>query len=49
MIPPDGVKRKIRDEVIDGIPPDEGCEILDEEYSHHKWDDDENLNGNQSE
>ena len=49
MIPPDGVKRKILDEVIDGIPPDEGCEILDGEYSHHKWDDDENLNGNQSE
>ena len=49
MIPPDGAKRKLLDEVIDGMPPDEGCEVLDGEYTHDEWDDNENENANESE
>ena len=49
MTTPDGVKRKLLDEVIDGIPPEEGCEILDGEYTQDKWDDNENENANESE
>ena len=43
MIPPDGVKRKL-DGVVERVPPDKGCEVLDGELTH-EWDehDSENL------
>ena len=28
MIPPDGAKQKL-DGVVDSVPPDKGCEVLD--------------------
>ena len=33
MIPPDSVKVKL-DGVIDSVPPDKGCEVLDGELTH---------------
>ena len=33
MIPPDGVKQKL-DRVVDSVPPDKGCEVLDGEVTH---------------
>ena len=41
MISPDGVKRKLVDEVI---PPDEGCEVLDGVCTDEEWDDNESEN-----
>ena len=32
MIPPDGVERKL-DGVVDSVPPDKGCEVLDGEFA----------------
>ena len=49
IIPPDGVNRKLLDEVIDGIPPDEGCEITDGEYTNDEWNNDVYENANVSE
>ena len=37
MIPPDIVKRKL-DGVVDSVPPDKGCEVLDGELTHQQWD-----------
>ena len=34
MILPDGVRRKL-DGVIDSVPPDKGCDVLDGELSFH--------------
>ena len=48
IIPSDGVKRKLLDEVTGGFLPDEGSEILDGEYTDDEWDDDENENANES-
>ena len=33
MIPPDGFKREL-DGVIDSVPPDKGCEVLDGELTY---------------
>ena len=33
MIPPDSVERKL-DGVIDSVPPDKGCEVLDGELTY---------------
>ena len=33
MIPPDGVKRKL-DGVLDSVPPNMGCEVLDGKLTH---------------
>ena len=33
MIPPDGVKRKL-DRVVNSVPLDKGCEVLDGELTH---------------
>ena len=33
MIPPDGVKQKL-DGVVDSVPPDKGCEVLDGELTY---------------
>ena len=33
MIPPDIVKRKL-DGVVDSVPSDKGCEVLDGELTH---------------
>ena len=33
LIPPDGVKRKL-DGVVDSVPPDKGCEVLDGGLTH---------------
>ena len=33
MIPPDGIKR-ILDGVVESVPPDKGCEVLDGELTH---------------
>ena len=33
MIPPDGVNRKL-DAMVDSVPPDKGCEVLDGELTH---------------
>ena len=33
MIHPDEGKRKL-DGVVDGVPPDKGCEVLDGELAH---------------
>ena len=43
MIPPDGVKRKL-DGVVDSVPPDEGCEVLDGEVTDEEWDENDNEN-----
>ena len=32
MIPPDGVNRKL-DGMVDSVPPDNGCELLDGELT----------------
>ena len=37
MIPPNGVKRKL-DGVIDGVPPDEGIEVLGGELTGEEYD-----------
>ena len=49
MIPPDSLKRKLLDEVIDSISPEEGCETLDRGYNDDEWDDDEKENADESE
>lgn len=49
MIPPDGLKHKLLDEVINGIPPNTGCEILDGKYTDDEWNDDKNKISNKSE
>ena len=33
MTPPDGVKCEF-DRVVDSVPPDKGCEVLDGELTH---------------
>lgn len=33
MIRPDGLKHKLLDKVINGIPPNTGCEILNGKYT----------------
>ena len=33
MIPPDAVKRKLNG-VVDSVPPEKGCEVLDGELTH---------------
>ena len=33
MMPPDGVEQKF-DVVVDSVPPDKGCEVLDWELTH---------------
>ena len=33
MIPPDGVKRKL-DGVVDSVPPDKDCQVLDGQLTH---------------
>ena len=48
MIPPDSLKCKLLDEVIDGIPP-EGCETLDRGYNDDEWNDYEKENTDESE
>ena len=42
MIPPDCVTQKL-DGVVDSVPPDKG-EMLDEELSHEKWDENDSEN-----
>ena len=37
MIPPGGVRQKL-DGVVDSVPPDRGCEVLDKELTHEYWD-----------
>ena len=37
MIPSGDVKRKL-DGVIDGVPPDKGCEMVDGELTQALWD-----------
>ena len=37
MIPPDGVKLKF-DGVVDSVPPNKECEVLDGELTHEHWD-----------
>ena len=36
MIPPDDVKRKL-DGVVESVPPDKSCEVLDGELTHKLW------------
>ena len=43
MIPPDCVKRKL-DGVVESVPPDKGCEVLDGELTHEKWDENDSEN-----
>ena len=43
MIPPESVQRKLNG-VVDGIPPDEGYEILVGESTDDEWDSDESEN-----
>ena len=43
MIPPDCVKRKL-DGVVESVPPDKGCEVLDGELTHKKWDENDSEN-----
>ena len=38
MIPPDGAKRKL-DGVVDKVPADKCCEVLDGDLTQEKWDD----------
>ena len=40
MIPPDGIKQKL-DRVVDDVPPDEGCEVLDGELTEEEQDENE--------
>ena len=49
MIRPDGLKHKLLDKVINGIPPNTGCEILDGKYTDDEWNDDKNKISNKSE
>ena len=37
MIPPDGGKQKL-DGVVDSVPSEKGCKVLDGELTHEKWD-----------
>lgn len=37
MIPSDGLKRQL-DGVVDSIPPDKGCKVLDGEFTHEQRD-----------
>ena len=43
IIPPEGVQKKLK-VVVDGIPPDEGYEILWGEPTDDEWDSDESEN-----
>ena len=36
MIPPDGVKGKL-DGVVDSLPPDKGCEVLELAHGVGSW------------
>ena len=38
MIPPDGVKWEL-DGMVDSVPPDKGCQVLDRDLSFEYWDD----------
>ena len=40
MIPPDSIKQKL-DGVVDSVPPNKGCEVLDRKLNHEKWDESE--------
>ena len=37
MLPPDCLERKL-DGVVDIVTPGKGCEVLDGELTHEKWD-----------
>jgi len=37
MIPPDGVKRKLNG-VVDSVPPDKCCEVLNGGVNDEEWD-----------
>ena len=37
MIPPGSVKQKL-DRMVGSIPPDKSCELLDGEFTHELWD-----------
>ena len=43
MIPPNDVKGKL-DGVVDSVPPDKGCKMLDSEVTDEKWDENGNEN-----
>ena len=43
MIPPDGVKRKLT-RMVDSVPPDNVCKVLDGELALEKWDENESAN-----
>ena len=43
MIRPDGVKRKL-DGVVDSVPPDKGCGVLNGELTHEQWDENDSEN-----
>ena len=40
---PDGVKRKL-DAVVDSIPLEKGCEVIDGQLTHEKWDENDSEN-----
>ena len=37
MILPDCIKQKL-DGMADSVPPEKGCDVLDEGLTHEKWD-----------
>jgi len=43
MIPPDGVKRKLNG-VVDSVPPDKCCEVLNGGVNDEEWDKSDNRN-----
>ena len=43
MIPPNGAKRKLGG-VVNSVPPDKSCVVLDGELTHEKWDENESEN-----
>ena len=43
MIPPDGFRQKL-DGVVDSVPPDKGCEVLDGELTHEYQDENDSEN-----
>ena len=43
MIPPDGAMRKL-DGVVDSVPSDKGCEVLDGGLNHEYWDENDSEN-----
>jgi len=44
MIPTDGIKWKL-EWIVDSVPPDKACEVLDGEVNYNEWgkNDDENV------